>query len=83
LPVRKPTRQSRALADTIRQLRLERRISQETLASEAGLGVHYIAQLERHYHRASFDAIAQIADALGISLSELVDAYEARLRKRR
>jgi transcriptional regulator with XRE-family HTH domain len=50
----------------IRDLRVERGLSQERLAEAAGLARHTVYRTELATHSASIDAIALIAAALGV-----------------
>lgn len=56
----------------LRELRLERRISQEKLAEIAHLHRNYIGVLERGGQSPSLDAICKLASALKVSAAELV-----------
>jgi transcriptional regulator with XRE-family HTH domain len=75
------TRESRALAAAVRELRARKHVTQEGLALQAGLGINYVSRLERGLHRPSFEAVARIAATLGVPLPELAGLYEARLRE--
>ena len=55
----------------IRELRKAQRLSQEALAEKAELHPTYIGGVERGERNLSFDSIAKIAHALGLSLHEL------------
>ena len=57
----------------MRELRLERGLSQEKLAEIAGLHRNYVGVLERAGQSASLDAICKLASALKIRPSELLD----------
>ena len=57
--------------DRVRQLRMVRDLSQEELAYKAGVHRTYLGGIERGERNPSLRNIAAIADALGISLSEL------------
>ena len=66
-------------------------LSQEALAAEAGLHRTYISLFERGHRNISFDALSQIAEALGVYASRLIANAEkepelltaAQSRKRR
>jgi transcriptional regulator with XRE-family HTH domain len=70
-------RQGLALA--LRQLRIERSLSQEKLAAVAGIHRSYVFKLERGEVNPSLDVVTSLAGALGISTSELVQLAEKAL----
>jgi putative transcriptional regulator len=61
----------RALADTIRALRTERKMTQQDLAMAAGLTLGAIARIETGRVNPTWLTVRDIADALDISLVEL------------
>ncbi len=65
----------------VRELRLGREITQEGLADEAKLHRTYISLLERGLRNPSLTVIQQIANALDVSMSELIAAFENRSQK--
>ncbi len=65
-----------ALGDALRELRTERELSQEELAFRAGLHRNYVGACERGEINLSFRVILQLANGLGVSLSEIVQHYE-------
>jgi transcriptional regulator with XRE-family HTH domain len=67
----------------IRELRSRRRLSQEYVAEAAGMNRKTVGSIEREESVPSFTAVAAIADALGVSLAELVKVYEDRLAELR
>jgi transcriptional regulator with XRE-family HTH domain len=56
----------------LRELRLERGISQEKLAEMANLHRNYVGVLERGGQSASLDAICKLASALKVKAGELL-----------
>lgn len=56
----------------IRRYREDAGLSQETLAAESGLHRTYISLVERGHRNISVDALAQIAEALGVYPSRLM-----------
>ncbi|MBU6423470.1 MAG: helix-turn-helix transcriptional regulator [Chloroflexota bacterium] len=56
----------------IRRYRQDVGLSQEALAAESGLHRTYISLVERGYRNISVDALAQIAEALGVYPSRLM-----------
>jgi transcriptional regulator with XRE-family HTH domain len=61
-----------AFGKRLRQLRLAKGFTQESLADTVGLHRTYIGNIERGEESVSMDNAAKIAKALKISLSELV-----------
>jgi transcriptional regulator with XRE-family HTH domain len=61
-----------ALGRAVRDLRDERGISQEVLASEIGLHRTYIGSIERGERNVSLNNIVRIASALGVRASDLL-----------
>ena len=68
--------QHAALGNALRELRTARELSQEELAFRAGLHRNYVGACERGEINLSFRVILQLADGLGVSLSEIVQHYE-------
>lgn len=61
-----------SLGATIRALRVERALSQETLADMAGIDRSYMSSIERGLRNISVLNMARIAGALGVPLGDLV-----------
>ncbi len=61
------------VGQNIRKYRLERGFSQEELAFESGLHRTYISSLERGKRNATIVVLGQVADALKIKPSQLLD----------
>lgn len=57
----------------VRDLRLSKGFSQETLADAAGMHRTYIGSIERGEQNVSIENIARIAKALKINISSLFD----------
>lgn len=57
----------------IRQLRLERQLTQEQLAERTGFHHNYIGMIERGERNPALVNIEIFAKAFGLSLSELLD----------
>ncbi|MGN0163704.1 MAG: helix-turn-helix domain-containing protein [Candidatus Ornithomonoglobus sp.] len=55
----------------IRKIRNSLGMSQEELAFKAGISAAHLGQIERAAKNPTVDTVAGIADALGVSLSEL------------
>jgi len=59
-------------AERLRQLRLERGMSQSELASQAQVTTNYISRLERGGAAAGIDLAARLAAALGVPVADLL-----------
>lgn len=64
------------LADNIRRLRKSTGLSQEELASRAGLHRTYISSIERCERNVSLENIFLLADALGVEAADLITPVE-------
>ena len=64
------------LANRLRLFRVTRGWTQEALAEASGLHRTYISSLERGGRNISIDNIDRLAQALGISISELIDPID-------
>jgi len=62
--------------EIIRKLRLERKISQETLAFDADIDRTYISDIEKGERNISIQVAYKLASALQISFSELINEIE-------
>jgi transcriptional regulator with XRE-family HTH domain len=70
-----PTQNPRiAFGERLRELRLERGVSQEKLAEMAGLHRNYVGVLERAGQSATLDAICKLAAALQVRPATLLDS---------
>jgi transcriptional regulator with XRE-family HTH domain len=65
-----------ALGAAIRQLRLERGISQEDLAHAAGVTTGTLSIIERGRSNPTWGTVREIARALEVSVSQLADRVE-------
>lgn len=63
-----------ALGRTVKALRVEHRLTQEELADRAGVHAHYISDIERGKRNVAVVNLTYIADAFGLSASELLGA---------
>lgn len=68
------------LAQRIKSLRLERKLTLEQLATLSGQTRSWISKVENFRVTPSLPALARIASALGVSVAELVDGLDARPR---
>ena len=62
----------------LRERREQAGISQEQLADRAGLHRTYISLIERGKRTASIEVVRRVADALGVSMADLIDKTEKR-----
>lgn len=67
------------LGHTIKQLRLEKSLSQEKLAEKAGLDRSYISEIERGIKAATVITIVKLAQGLDIKPSSLFRKIEDRI----
>lgn len=66
-----------AFGRAVRQLRLERGLSQERLAELAGLHRTYVADVERGTRNVGLRNVDRLASALGVDLPTLMASTEA------
>lgn len=67
-----------ALGDALREVRIERGISQEELGYQAGLHRNYVGACERGEINLSFGVLLRLSTGLNVRLSDLISRYEAR-----
>ena len=65
-----------AFAEVLRTLRRQRGLSQEALADATDLSRPYISQLERSLKSPSLRTLARLAEALDVSVSEILVRVE-------
>jgi transcriptional regulator with XRE-family HTH domain len=65
------------LARNLRRLRAERGLSQEELAHRAGVNRNYVGMIEREENAATVDMMEQLAAALDVDATDLIDPYAA------
>lgn len=61
------------LAKNLRSLRLEKGLSQEAFADEAGLHRTYVSDLERGFRNPTITVVEKVASALNVSVGRLLD----------
>ncbi len=67
---------SDAFSEVVKQLREKRNLSRNALAKKAGLHQTYIGLLERGERSPNLDTAKAIANALGISLAQMITRAE-------
>lgn len=70
-----------AFGEVIRELRKQKRLSQEDVAYESGLDRSFISLLETGRQQPSLVTIFQLAKALGVSPAQLLTSVEEKLRQ--
>jgi transcriptional regulator with XRE-family HTH domain len=71
----------RAFGVVLRELRIARELSQETLAFDAGLDRTYISLLERGQRSPTLTTLCSLAAALGLSFPELAQKIDLQMRR--
>jgi len=71
----------RAFGQVLREIRLERALSQEALALEAGVQRNYVSLLERGLNSASIKIIFKLCHVLDVTPSEVLALVEQRVSK--
>jgi transcriptional regulator with XRE-family HTH domain len=61
------------LARNLRRLRVEKALSQEAFAHEAGIHRTYISDLERAARNPTITVVERLASALGVATGTLLD----------
>ena len=72
---------SEAFGQVLRTLRLERGLSQEALALEAGIQRNYVSLIERGINQPTITIIFKLATALEVQPSQLIELVEAQCLK--
>jgi transcriptional regulator with XRE-family HTH domain len=67
-----------ALAVNVRRIRHEKEMTQEELADQAGLSARYLGSIERAAVSASVTVLGQLADALRVDASDLIQVSRRR-----
>ncbi len=66
----------RKFGKVVKELRLEKSLSQESLALESGIDRTYISDIEKGERNISLQIISQLSQALQISLSDFFKKIE-------
>jgi transcriptional regulator with XRE-family HTH domain len=72
------TTSRKVLADNLRALRGQQGLSQEALADRAGLHRTYVGSVERLERNISLDNIERLANALNVSVAQLLQPWRHR-----
>jgi len=80
-PRRVQSTQHVVLGRAIRELRVRRGLSQETLGWQSDLHRNYVGAIERGEINPTFRVLIRVSIGLGFPLSELFALYELRLAK--
>lgn len=64
------------LGSRVRQLRNERQINRKQFSLMIGMDRGYLAGIETGKYNATFDKLVDIADGLGVTLSELLEGVD-------
>ncbi len=59
------------LGKNIKRFRKERNLTQQELAEKIGKGLNFMGKIEIAFSKPHIDTLIDIADALGVSVSEL------------
>ena len=65
------------LGKRIREIRIQMKLSQAALAEMSGLSTRYISHIETARKKASLSSLVSIADAVGISIDEILYGNQA------
>lgn len=68
-----------AFGQILRELRVEKGLTQEDLGFEAGIRRTYVSILELGQQQPSLTTILKLADALGLSAAKLIELVECRV----
>lgn len=71
--VKRDTAALRRLGARVRKLRLERDLSQESLAFDAGMHTNHLSSIERGEANPSFLVLVALAKVLRVTVAEIVE----------
>jgi len=63
---------SKIFAQNLKRIRIDKGLSQDELGAQCGLTRNYIGNIERQENSPSLHSMEAVADALGVSLLELL-----------
>lgn len=64
------------IADNLRQIRAKKRVSQDQLADLCGISQQYVCKIENEKVNPSIYILWKIADALDVTVNDLVYKYQ-------
>lgn len=67
------------IGENIKKLRKDKGLTQQKLATQSNISRSYLADVENNRYNPSIDTLRSIANALGVQVSELLDANENEL----
>lgn len=70
---------SRAFGPVLKHFRIERKLTQEELAEKVGVVTSYVSMMESGQKFPNLEMLFALAEALGLTASELVGAMEHHL----
>lgn len=73
---------SSAFASVVRKYRKAKGMSQELLAEKADVHPIYVGMIERSLRNPSLNAAKSIAEALGVTLTQMISEAEQLLKKK-
>lgn len=70
-----------AFGQALRQVRVEKKVSQDTLALRCNIERSYLGKIERGEHIPSLDAFFKIAEGLEMNASDLIVLTQTNIKK--
>ncbi len=74
-------KKSDAFGPVLRQMRLNKDLTQERLSELLGVAAPYVSMLESGHKYPNLEMIFKISEALGVRPGALLDAMEERIRR--
>ena len=65
------------LGRAVKQIRIQRGLTQEQVSAASGLHPTYISDIERGARNPSWQVITRLADGIGVSTAEIAEHYDA------
>jgi transcriptional regulator with XRE-family HTH domain len=67
---------AKKLGENVRQLRIERNLTQEQVALEAGLRLSFVSDIERGKRNVSVETLLKLAKALNVDSAVILEGVE-------